>query len=80
MKNKKYENFQDFIIAFDSTHEEIIKKTYDLLKLYNQTQQQLQTYKDKEDKIRELVEAPIDNMSLNWQSKLILAILNEGDK
>lgn len=41
---------------------------------------QLQSYKQKEDKIRELIEAPIDNMSLNWQSKLILAILNEGDK
>lgn len=40
--------------------------------------QQLQSYKDKEDKLRELCEAPIDNMSLNWQSKLILAILNEG--
>lgn len=41
---------------------------------------QLQVHKAKEDKIRELIESPIDNMSLNWQSKLILQILNEGDE
>lgn len=52
MEATKYENYQDFIMAFDSTPEEIIKReTYDLLKLYNQTQQQLATYKQKEDKL-----------------------------
>lgn len=87
MKNKKYENYQDFIIAFDSTPEEIIKReTYDLLKLYNQTQQQLQAYKDKEDKIKAKIEHYQNKDTANSayasyrQYEELLQILNEGDK
>lgn len=41
---------------------------------------QLQSYKDKEDKLRELITAPIDGMSLDRLGRDILQILNEGEK
>ena len=67
----------------DSVIKEIIDICDYETEVFNENEklkQQLQAYKEKEDKIRELITAPIDGMSLDRLGRDILQILNEGVK